>query len=149
MDVMTAEERHRTMAAIRGKDTKPEIFVRHLLWRHGLRYRKNVGALPGRPDIYLPRYNTAIFVNGCFWHAHEGCRFFKVPDSNRDFWMEKFRCNRARDERTRKLLEEKGIRQLVVWECTVKEMMRSVGRCDEVLASILNFLNGDVQHLEL
>ena len=149
MDVMSAADRHRTMAAIRGRDTGPEAFVRHLLWHHGLRYRTSVRRLPGSPDIYLAKYSTAIFINGCFWHGHEGCRYYRVPKSNTDFWVAKITRNRERDGETRRRLEAAGVRQLVIWECTVRAMRKDEDKCDEVLAAILNFLHSNQQYLEL
>jgi len=89
MDVLTAEQRHRNMSAIRSRDTKPEIIVRHYLWSRGFRYRLNSRKLPGHPDIVLRKYHTCIFVNGCFWHGHENCRFFRLPATHRDFWEKK------------------------------------------------------------
>lgn len=88
-DVMTPEQRSRCMAAIKGKDTKPEMIVRKSLFSRGLRFRVQVRKLPGTPDIVLPKYKTVIFVNGCFWHGHEGCKHFRLPKSNVDFWKEK------------------------------------------------------------
>lgn len=149
MDVMSAADRHRTMAAIRGRDTGPEVFVRHLLWHQGLRYRTSVRRLPGSPDIYLAKYSTAIFINGCFWHGHEGCRYYRVPKSNTDFWVAKITRNRERDGETRRRLEDAGVRQLVIWECTVRAMRKDEEKCDEVLAAILNFLHSNQQYLEL
>ena len=96
-DSMTIEQRHNNMAAIRGKDTKPEILVRKFLWARGFRYRLNHPRLPGKPDIVLRKYRTCILVNGCFWHGHEGCKYYVVPKSNTEFWMEKIRRNRERD----------------------------------------------------
>ena len=86
---MTPEQRHRCMAAIKGKDTKPELIVRKYLFSRGLRFRIQVRKLPGRPDIVLRKYRTVIFVDGCFWHGHEGCRYFRLPKSNVDFWRAK------------------------------------------------------------
>ena len=96
-DRLTIEQRHNNMAAIRGRDTKPEILVRKFLWSRGFRYRLNHPRLPGKPDIVLRKYRTCILVNGCFWHGHEGCKYYVVPKSNTGFWMEKIRRNRERD----------------------------------------------------
>ena len=93
-DRLTIEQRHNNMAAIRGRDTKPEILVRKFLWSRGFRYRLNHPRLPGKPDIVLRKYRTCILVNGCFWHGHEGCKYYVVPKSNTGFWMEKIRRNR-------------------------------------------------------
>ena len=89
------------MSHIRSRDTRPETMVRHYLFSRGFRYRKNVRALPGTPDIVLGRYRTVIFVNGCFWHGHEGCRYFRLPKTNADFWQQKIERNQARDARDR------------------------------------------------
>lgn len=119
-DTMTREERSRCMAAIKGKDTKPEMIVRKYLFSRGLRYRVQVKKLPGRPDIVLRKYKTVVFVDGCFWHGHEGCRFFRLPKSNVEFWKNKIERNAARDARNEAELEAMGWRVLRVWECDVR-----------------------------
>lgn len=124
-DKMTPEQRHRCMSHIRSRDTKPEMMVRRWLWGHGYRYRLNVKELPGRPDIVLTRLSTVIFVNGCFWHAHEGCDKYRVPLTNVDFWTAKFSRNRERDERNYRLLHKMGWYVLVVWECQLSKENRS------------------------
>lgn len=124
-DKMTPEQRHRCMSRIHSRDTKPEMVVRRWLWHQGYRYRLNVKELPGRPDIVLTKYSTAIFVNGCFWHAHEGCDKYRVPMTNVDFWTAKFRRNRERDERSYRLLHKMGWYVLVVWECQLTKEHRS------------------------
>ena len=116
-DVFTPEKRSQVMAAIRGKDTKPEVFVRSELHKQGLRFRKNDKRYPGKPDVLLPKYKTAVFVNGCFWHAHEGCDKFKMPKSRVSFWTEKFERNRARDKGNIQALEEMGWNVITVWNC--------------------------------
>lgn len=108
------------MANIPGKDTKPEETVRKYLFSKGFRYRKNVSDLPGKPDIVLPKYNTVIFVNGCFWHAHEGCKWFVPPKTNTEFWERKFNYNRTRDKNNADKLLAMGWRVLVVWECEIR-----------------------------
>lgn len=107
-DTMTPEQRHRCMAAIKGKDTKPEIIVRKYLFSRGLRFRIQVRKLPGNPDIVLPKYKTVIFVDGCFWHGHEGCKYFKMPKSNVEFWQNKIDRNIARDIRNEAELKALG-----------------------------------------
>lgn len=98
MDTLTKEERHKNMTAIRSRDTKPELYFRRLMFSFGFRYRVCPSSVEGRPDLWLRKYRTAIFINGCFWHAHEGCGYFKVPDSNIEYWNSKFERNRRRDE---------------------------------------------------
>ena len=119
-DTMTPEQRHRCMAAIKGKDTKPEMMVRKYLFSRGLRFRIQVRKLPGRPDIVLPKYKTVIFVDGCFWHGHEGCRYYRLPKSNVDFWKAKIERNIARDARSETELKELGWRVIRVWECDIR-----------------------------
>ena len=120
-DIKTIEARSRNMAAIKGKNTKPEEVVRKYLFHHGFRYRKNVSGLPGTPDIVLPKYKTIIFVNGCFWHKHEGCKYFVWPQNNAEFWREKILKNVERDQRDYRLLKDMGWKVLVVWECQLKK----------------------------
>ena len=110
------------MSGIRGHDTKPERLVRNGLHRAGLRFRLESGkSLPGRPDIVLPKHGAAVFVHGCFWHRHTGCRFAYTPKSNRSFWRRKFRENVARDARAIAELRSEGWRTFVVWECSATE----------------------------
>lgn len=119
-DVMTTEQRSRCMAAIKGKDTMPEMIVRKYLFSRGLRFRIQVRKLPGNPDIVLPKYKTVIFVNGCFWHGHEDCRYFRLPKSNVEFWKAKIERNVARDVRNEVALKALGWRVVRVWECEIK-----------------------------
>lgn len=107
------------MAAVRARDTKPELMIRKALHGAGLRYRLNVRDLPGKPDIVLPRYRAVVFVHGCFWHRHE-CDLFRWPESRTDFWREKLNANAARDVKAADALKEKGWRQAVIWECALK-----------------------------
>ncbi|MGS1015063.1 very short patch repair endonuclease [Rhodanobacter sp. UC4448_H15] len=118
-DVVDRATRSRMMSGIRGRDTKPEIIVRKYLHARGLRYRIAPKNLPGKPDIVLPKYRTVVFVHGCFWHRHHGCRYAATPASNRDFWQAKFKQNLARDTRVRTQLEKHGWKVLIVWECEV------------------------------
>ena len=125
MDKHTPEQRHRNMSAVKGKDTKPELLVRKLLHALGYRFRIQRKGLPGRPDIVLPRYKTAIFVNGCFWHRHEGCKYASTPSTNSEFWEKKFTANVERDARNYAALKEQGWNVIVIWECEIKEILRS------------------------
>jgi DNA mismatch endonuclease (patch repair protein) len=121
MDVHDKKTRSYNMSRIKGKNTKPEETVRKYLFSQGFRYRKNDKKLPGTPDIVLPKYKTVIFVNGCFWHGHEGCRYFVVPKSNTEFWVNKIETNRQRDKKKIRELEALGWKVIVVWECELKK----------------------------
>lgn len=119
-DVVDRATRSRMMSGIRGKNTKPELTVRRFLHRAGLRYRLH-GKLPGKPDLIFPRYRTVVFVHGCFWHRHEGCRYTTMPANHAVFWREKFDSNVRRDQRVQKELSELGWRVLVIWSCRLGE----------------------------
>lgn len=124
-DVHNTETRSYNMSQIKGKDTKPEEIVRKYLFSKGFRYRKNVSNLPGKPDIVLPKYKICIFVNGCFWHKHEGCKYFVWPKNNAEFWKEKIEKNTARDKQNFARLESEGWRVLIIWECQLKAKVRA------------------------
>lgn len=127
------------MSKIKGKNTKPEEKVRKYLFSQGFRFRKNDKRLPGTPDIVLPRYRTVIFVNGCFWHGHSGCKYFVWPKSNADFWKSKIEKNIIRDRIKEEELHALGWRVIVVWECELKS-----GRADESLEQLKrNILEGE------
>ena len=123
-DVLTKEQRRFNMSQIRGKDTEPEEIVRKYLFSKGLRYRKNDKRYPGHPDIVLPKYHTVVFVHGCFWHRHPGCRYATVPATNTEFWQKKFSRNVERDKEEQRKLTEMGWRVLIVWECELKKDKR-------------------------
>ena len=135
-DKLTPEQRHRCMANIRSKDTKPEVLVRKFLFARGLRFRINVKRLPGTPDIVLKKYRTCIFVNGCFWHGHEGCRYYVMPKTNTEFWKAKIERNRARDLDRRIKLRDMGWHVIQIWECQLKPKVR-----EEYLEGLLLTLN--------
>ncbi len=116
-DRLTSTQRHRVMSHIRSRNTKPELTVRQWLWQHGYRYRLNVKSVPGKPDIVMRKYRTAIFVNGCFWHGHEDCDKFRMPQTNVEFWENKIRRNRKRDQQNYQVLHDNGWQVIVVWEC--------------------------------
>ena len=120
MDNRSKDARSQNMSHIPSKGTKPEETVRKYLFSKGFRYRKNVSSLPGKPDIVLPKYKTVVFVNGCFWHCHEGCQWFVRPKSNTDFWDAKFLYNTERDARNYKKLEALGWRVIIIWECEIR-----------------------------
>lgn len=123
-DVHSPQVRSRNMSNIKGKNTKPEMIVRRYLFSKGFRYRKNDIRLPGKPDIVLPKYRTVIFVNGCFWHKHEGCKYFVWPKSNPEFWKSKIEGNVHRDILNHQLLRDTGWNVIVVWECELKKDIR-------------------------
>ena len=140
MDVLTREQRHKNMTAIRSKNTKPEIFLRKLLFACGYRYRINSEKIAGHPDIYLKKYNTAIFVNGCFWHRHEHCKYATTPATRTDFWLKKFATNIKRDIVVKTELKNAGIKCLVVWECSIRKMKKDSVFANEILTEIKKFL---------
>lgn len=139
-DVHSSETRSYNMSRIRNKDTKPEEFVRKYLFSKGFRYRKNDARLPGKPDIVLPKYKAVVFVNGCFWHGHTGCRYFVWPKNNSEFWREKIIGNIARDQKNYELLRELGWHVFVIWEC---ELKRSV--MEKTLDSLINNIKQGLQ----
>ena len=120
MDKLTPEQRHKNMAAIHSKNTKPELIVRRFLFAHGFRFRLNHPRLPGHPDIVLRKYSTCVFVNGCFWHGHEGCSAYRIPKTNIDFWTRKIDRNKTRDEKTIQRLTALGWNCITIWECQLK-----------------------------
>ena len=136
MDKLTKEQRHRCMAAIHSRDTKPELLVRKYLFARGFRYRLNHPRLPGKPDIVLRKYRSVIFVNGCFWHGHEGCRFYVLPKSNTDFWAAKIERNRRRDREEQQRLAGMGWHCITVWECQLRPARR-----EQTLRSLAYTLN--------
>lgn len=135
-DKLTPEQRHRCMASIKSRNTKPEVLVRKFLFARGLRFRINVKRLPGTPDIVLKKYRTCIFVNGCFWHGHEGCNYYVMPKTNTEFWKAKIERNRARDLDRRIKLRDMGWHVIQIWECQLKPKVR-----EEYLEGLLLTLN--------
>jgi len=119
-DVLTPEQRHRCMSKVKNRNTRPEIVVRKFLFSKGFRYRIVDNKLPGKPDIVLPKWKTVIFVNGCFWHGHNGCRYARRPTTNVYFWETKISGNIERDIRVRNKLEELGWKVIVIWQCQLK-----------------------------
>ena len=131
------------MSGIRGKNTTPELLLRSALHRRGFRFRLHDKSLPGRPDLVFPKRHAVVLVHGCFWHAHEGCRYFKVPSTRQDFWLAKFDANRSRDARAVERLREMGWRVAVVWECATRDP--KVATVDLVEA----WLRGEDEELEV
>lgn len=149
-DIRTPEARSINMSHIRNRDTKPEIYFRKLLFRDGYRYRTNVKGIEGHPDIFLAKYNTAIFINGCFWHRHEGCKYAYMPKSRIDFWADKFEKNINRDRQVRDALLRDGIKCLVIWECTIKKMKKAPDFQSCILMRAEDFIKSQNQnYLEL
>jgi DNA mismatch endonuclease (patch repair protein) len=147
MDILSKEQRHKNMSAIRSKDTKPEWIVRKGLWSRGIRYRLNSSKLPGHPDLVLRKYRTCIFVNGCFWHGHHvevksekgeviNSECCKIPKTNRDFWVAKIRKNQERDLEEQKKLAKMGWHCITIWECELKGPKR-----EATLKSLVYTLN--------
>lgn len=122
MDIVSSEKRSRMMSGIKGKNTKPELAVRKLVHRMGFRYRLHRKDLPGSPDLVFPRLKKVIFVHGCFWHRHPGCRFAYTPKSNVQFWLEKLEGNARRDTVSLSLLDALGWVVLIVWECETSDL---------------------------
>lgn len=129
------------MSCIKGKNTNPEEIVRKYLFSQGFRYRKNDKRLPGTPDIVLPKYKTVVFVNGCFWHGHEGCRYYVVPKTRTDFWLNKINNNIERDRRKNVELEKLGWKVITVWECELKSK-----RINESLYSLIDKIKGECKY---
>lgn len=125
-DRISPEHRSWNMSRIKDRDTKPEVRVRSWLFRQGFRFRKNDRRYPGRPDVVLPKYHTVIFVNGCFWHHHEGCKYGYTPKTRTEFWLKKFKTNQVNDKLQRDALEQMGWHVIVVWECELKKDFEGV-----------------------
>ena len=144
MDVHSPETRRFNMSMIKGKDTHPEMIVRHWLWRSGFRYRLHRKDLPGKPDIVLRKYAAALFVHGCFWHRH-GCHATTTPATRREFWLRKFDENVNRDKRNIESLVNAGWRVMVIWECNIKGRNANL---EVVGQQISVFLNSDTMFAE-
>ncbi|WP_339438482.1 MULTISPECIES: very short patch repair endonuclease [unclassified Pseudomonas] len=146
MDIVSREVRSRMMAGIRGSDTLPEMKVRKLLHRQGFRYRLHQRNLPGKPDVVLPHYRVCIFVHGCFWHRHPGCRYATIPKTREDFWQTKFDQNVKRDIRNRDELLRSGWRVIELWECGIRGpdagmnwLLETIPDCTQKYVSWPNF----------
>lgn len=120
MDKLTPQARSLNMSKIRAKNTKPELMVRRILWKMGYRYRLHKALLPGKPDIFIPRIKTAVFIHGCFWHQHEGCKRSFMPKSNLDYWKNKLKNNVLRFDKVKEELTAAGFKVVVIWECETK-----------------------------
>lgn len=143
-DTMTPEQRHRCMAAIKGKNTKPELMVRRYLHALGLRYSLHSRRLPGKPDLVFTRLRTVIFVNGCFWHGHDNCHAFKMPKSRTAYWTEKIGRNRRRDAENIAKLQAMGWNVIVVWECQLRTVESRIATLYPIGRQLLDLRDGTV-----
>ncbi|PKQ66281.1 very short patch repair endonuclease [Labilibaculum manganireducens] len=134
-DTHSKETRSYNMSRIKGKDTKPELVVRKFLFANGFRYRLHAKNLPGKPDIVLPKYKTAIFVNGCFWHGHQNCSYFVLPKTRTEWWLQKITNTQNRDQKAKTELQSLGWRTITIWECELKPK-----RVEERLNTLINSL---------
>ena len=137
-DILSKEQRHQCMSNIRGKNTKPELIVRKFLFSKGLRFRLHRKDLPGSPDIVLPKYKTVVFINGCFWHGHDGCKYYRLPKSNVDFWETKITNNKNRDVLNEIKLKDLGWKVIRIWECEIRRKSSRQYKLDELFAQIVN-----------
>jgi len=135
-DVHDKLTRSYNMSRIKGKNTKPEMLVRRFLFAHGYRYRLHDKKLPGKPDIVLPKYKTVIFVHGCFWHGHTNCKYYVVPKTNTDWWLNKINGNIANDDKAAKALKKDGWKIITIWECNLKP-----ARVEKTLTALLKKLS--------
>ena len=136
MDTFTAEKRSQIMAAIRGKNTRPELLIRRFLRAHGVRYRIHNPNLPGKPDLALPRYKIAIFVHGCFWHGHEQCSRGQLPKSRVAYWKAKIDTNKQRDRLVEERVSDAGWQSLVIWECQLRTQRAASVTLDHLLENL-------------
>ena len=142
-DTVTAATRSRMMAAVKGKNTKPELAIRSGLHRRGFRFRLHRKDLPGKPDLVFAGRCAVIFVHGCFWHRHQGCKYAYTPKSRVEFWQKKFNNNTQRDTVVQYELQSKGIKCLIIWECTIKKMMRDSSTKSLIIEKCMHFLEND------
>lgn len=143
MEKISPEIRSRMMAGIRGKNTRPEMTVRSFLHQRGIRFRLHGHGLPGKPDVVLPRWNAIVFVHGCFWHGHIGCRYFKLPKTREEFWKTKIHGNSRRDSVAVDLLREAGWRVAIIWECALRDEPA------QALEELLQFIRSDSSLIEV
>lgn len=141
--------RSENMSRVHSKDTKPEIYIRKLLYNRGYRYRVNYKEIPGSPDLYLTKQKVAIFVNGCFWHKHKGCKLATIPKINTVFWEKKLNGNVERDMRNYEELQRMRIKVLVIWGCMIKDMIKDDNLEKKIMKKIDCFILDDVKHMEI
>lgn len=134
------------MSLIRGRDTEPELALRRVLHKLGFRYRLHVASLPGTPDLVLRKYKTVVFIHGCFWHRHGGCKVAHTPSTNTKFWLEKFRKNQQRDERVMMALESLGWKVFIVWECSLSSRRKSQATGDVLAKEITTRIGVNQPH---
>lgn len=146
VDKVDSITRSRIMAAVKSKNTSPELLVRSILHKKGFRFRLHVKNLPGKPDIVFPKYHAVIFIHGCFWHGHENCRMFRLPHSRIEFWQNKITRNKSNDIRAIQLLRKSNWRVCIVWECKIQASKKNLNQLADVVSS---FLNSEEPFLEL
>lgn len=139
-DIKTPEERSYNMSMIRCTNTKPEMYIRSLLHRAGLRYRANYSTIIGKPDLFFTKRRVAVFIHGCYWHRHKDCRYASLPKTNAEFWLKKLEGNRIHDEKVASELILQGIRVLIIWECTIRKMKKDSEQERKVVDSIRDFV---------
>ncbi len=140
-DKFSKEKRSLIMSHISARETKPEVSVRKLLFAKGLRYRKNVKSLRGKPDIVLPKYRTVVFINGCFWHGHEGCPKAKLPDTRKGFWEKKISENMNRDKADIDILKKENWKVITIWQCEINNIAKREGRVESLVDEISGCAN--------
>lgn len=145
-DTMTKEQRHKCMAAVKSKDTKPEMLVRRYLHAHGWRYGLHNRKLPGCPDLVFRQIKTVVFIHGCFWHGHKDCKYFRLPKSNEDFWKPKIERNIDRDAKVKEELERQGWNVIVVWECDLKNKSLRETTLDTLNRTLFHLRNRTYAH---
>lgn len=148
-DIKSKEARSKNMSAIRSRDTKPEMFIRKRLFAKGYRYRIASKLIPGHPDLYLAKYNAAVFIHGCFWHRHADCKYAYMPKSKVDFWNTKFANNRKRDKIVKEELADRGIKMIVVWECVIKQAQKKGNDPELLIATIEKYIKSGPQYIEI
>ncbi len=148
-DIKSKEARSYNMSRVRSKDTEPEVYLRKKLFARGYRYRKYASDLPGHPDLWFSKYNAVVFIHGCFWHRHQDCPKATTPSSNTEYWDAKFIRNMRRDQEVKNQLSMKHIRQLVIWECVVRKMMKSPEAEALYLKQVEDFLKSETGFAEI
>lgn len=146
VDIVDSITRSRMMAAVKSSNTKPELQIRQILHKRGFRFRLHEKKLPGKPDIVLPKYRAVIFINGCFWHGHDNCRFFKLPATRTDFWKEKISKNKFNDANAIASLLASNWRVCIIWQCKIRELKKDLTGLADIVSK---FIKGQEPFLEL